>query len=391
MARPMILWTVLLASLMTLAGTFALNPPAWGPALAQEASTTAEVVVRDTWRWEATVQELEGIARRPLIELNGLYTELARRRWLDSLAARLDEAAGTGRVRVFAPDGLVDETVAASLAARVPAPSDRRAEDATIVLALIDREAAAAESRSWPNDVEFFMEPGPDGPRCFVLRYYNRSPAHFRAEAVLRRAQLADWTGPCGAIARFGEPGPRIRAWLDAGAWELVRWWRPAAPRDGEREPRAVRDLRLAAQPAAKACLAGRDDACRSLLFPASGSREWRLPDAESRAPLRPVGLASVGLPGRIGLGWTLLADLARDSGDDAFARFWRSADDPAPAFAAAFGITPEAWLRSAYLRRYDAIVAGPAPRPLSAGLSLLACLACAAVAAALGRRRVVA
>jgi len=203
--------------------------------------------------------------------------------------------------------------------------------------------------------------------------------------------------GPCRFYASHGLAGPRIQAWLEAGAIELAA--RPAdgaaalaGMPDGQRGAFGLR-LGLVRPVAVERCLAGYVEAC-TRMFLAPGTVE-RLGTREAiRAANRPGMLdlqgAMLNMPGA----WSplrdmrgLLSDVEAEFGPDAFGRFWTSDLDVREAFEAAFQVDLTEWLMSWVDRSLGIEPSGPAvPRSAALG-GLLAIGLLAAIATRRHRR----
>jgi hypothetical protein len=185
-----------------------------------------------------------------------------------------------------------------------------------------------------PNVGEVYGLPEATGGEACVSLVNVRNPS----AAALARLSL----GPCTFFARFGKPGPGIRAWLDRVGFSVARFGdQPPVATQTPGTPSSIYDL----SPSASACLTrgGRwclmaagvrlADTARGVAgrSAAGGFVRFDRPEAGSSfGPRR----------GRY------LADLLRDIGPDRFRAFWTSAEEPEAAFRAATGRPLADWTR---------------------------------------------
>jgi hypothetical protein len=181
---------------------------------------------------------------------------------------------------------------------------------------------------------------------------------------VLSYRAGAGWTnGPqvlrgCRFWARYGAPGAQLAGWLERRGYHFAEaaWSPPARRPDSARARRLFgrqAELRPELDGDALACFAGTAAACRSHFLEPAGP-----------APAR-------GLPGPNLADRSLLAALEQEFGAEAFGRFWRSDDDVASAFTAAFKVPVEEWLPQWLAGTYGTS-GGPAVPLNTAALALL-------------------
>lgn len=147
--------------------------------------------------------------------------------------------------------------------------------------------------------------------------------------------------GTCGFFAVYGAPGAGMLRWLEATNMRRAAYLqRPESHGDG-----VVRDPGEANAagrvPAVAACRAGRVQGCADLVAGREGTDEqfeyWvrRLPELVPPDPrvaiYSPTTLGSA----RNVVGYGLLSSLAQHLGPEGFGMVWRSADEPAAAYAA--------------------------------------------------------
>jgi hypothetical protein len=207
--------------------------------------------------------------------------------------------------------------------------------------------------------------------------------------------------GTCEPYAKYGQPGPAISTWLEAGA---IRFGTRRGPQAvGPRVARSwfeevdapifglKRDRLLDSSPAGGRCMAGDAGACLlAFLAPEIGA-EW---DADrdyivANSPATHMG-RSIFVSARNRAEAHLFADLEGEFGTQAFSRFWTSEEAVPRAFESAFGEDAGAWM----LRWVHAEIGAHQPGPgLRAGTPLLAILTLMALAATVSfmatRRRV--
>ena len=142
-------------------------------------------------------------------------------------------------------------------------------------------------------------------------------------------ARLFAILGPCAFYTEFGEPGPKIEAWLRSRAYNAVEdpdWLFPLADSSTEDW-----DDALTYEVGARACAHRRLDVCREGLL-----KMRPLPGYMNMAIARDLHMLDAS--------HLLLSDLVRQQGYVRFARFWTSQQAPAAAFQEAFGLPIEEW-----------------------------------------------
>ena len=193
-------------------------------------------------------------------------------------------------------------------------------------------------------DVTFALPEATDGMRCVsVVRLRGLAPQNVQA---LRAQSLL---GVCGFFAAFGMPGSGVRAWLTSTGYRTALesdWHVARAPAIDETALYYLSDI-------GGRCLTGEPGACvRALGVGDNAGRSTRviggtlvtgrakplLGDAESE----------------------ILVAAVRELGGDRFGAFWRSSAEPEAAFAAAFGVTLDAWTHTWAARTYGAVPVRP-------------------------------
>lgn len=260
--------------------------------------------------------------------------------------------------------------------------------------------------------------PRTSAARCIaVLRMsnaFNRLPSQVRASVAqnLKAPSTIDAVlGPCAYLASFGRPGAHVGAWLRAHGWSLARMaaWNTSSPPWAETgDPRAYwfRDrlatlgdpswrVRVIVGHSGLACIAGEAGAC----VDAAGADRHAAPQdsAWSNSVVNTFGASAYYYyfaikPSPLGAAdsW-LVSDMARSLGDSAFRQFWTS-DKPVPeAFAAASGVSLDAWVRAWARRTYGNVPTGPSLPENAALAGLVALIAGFAMAVVIERRRRVA
>lgn len=290
----------------------------------------------------------------------------------DEIRAIVDSTAWAGprraRVGVFAVDGRIGR------GAHAPSATARREQ--------------------------FYAGTTERGPYCMLVAVIGRAPDSDSLRYELgtnvraaRRGATSQPLGPCGYWLRYGQPGPTIGAWLDAGGYAFATEASPAEPAAPPASRRGVFGVRppsewLSGSARGEACLGGRPAACaRAVLRPAEGEASYFAPRpapgpmATERSSFRPATPFGEG-------GQALLADLEREFGADRFASFWRSDAPPSEAFEAAFGRPLGEWVLDWAQARLGTEPRGPRLDLKTLALALLTLGALVGVAIAIGERR---
>lgn len=241
------------------------------------------------------------------------------------------------------------------------------------------------------NESSIFVGTWDGTPYCFAV-----DPYAGRVTDVFLRFNAERGLGACRLYAMYGLAGPHLQAWLEAGAMGFAAdgpevSWAGTAPEPEVRTP--LFGLRQYPFPVSdvevEACLAGSAVGC---LASATDPEILAWPD--QRYVVENSPLSYVERHGRLRAPFAqrdddLLADLERELGSDAFARFWRS-DEPVPAaFSAAFGTEMGDWLVGWVEAEIGLRRAGPSvpARNLLASVFLLTVLAAASTYSAMRRR----
>lgn len=200
-------------------------------------------------------------------------------------------------------------------------------------------------------------------------------------DSLMVKAALSDadgrLVGPCGLWARYGAPGPSIKAWLDRGGYHFARRTTVSAYL---RNDFYAPTLFGASQKIGDACLAGKTEACaRGMLD--SIPLVWRS-DVDG---VYPIGdRREYFMPAEA----VLLYEVEEQFGAERFARFWTSNADVATAFKDSFGVDIGIWVRDWFGNKYGIRTAGPAVPAGSLALSLLAIGLLVGIAVRVGQRR---
>lgn len=184
------------------------------------------------------------------------------------------------------------------------------------------------------------------------------------------RAPSGGAVGPCWFLARFGQPGAQVRAWLDARYWDVSATI-PPVPRDPEPTEDVLRAAGWAARLVGDLRSTFYDESI--IIQGCAGRRPELCETAFLRSPYPPnllppgiVGSDRIGYsPGRRPFNWmidlprsatmSLLAAMVDDLGPARFKEFW-SSDAPVPeAFKAAAGMTLGEWYRLQVRREIQA------------------------------------
>lgn len=247
----------------------------------------------------------------------------------------------------------------------------------------------------------------PGRPVCFLVDPVRLEPTRLEADLARMLWTPADSSflptplGPCALYARYGPPGPEIRAWLERGAYAFAlggRGFRDSGDVSSSFPPawRSAFGARggwgFSADGAA--CLAGKVDGCRRAVL---------LDRLERSGESRPEWRGTRDLPGggrvtRIqelrfdspfaGRSFGLLQDLEEEFGQDRFQRFWSSEETVDGAFETSFRVPLSEWLVSWALGGGEGKTGTPVV-PLNASLlSLLVMGGFGGLAVWFGRRR---
>jgi hypothetical protein len=191
----------------------------------------------------------------------------------------------------------------------------------------------------------------------------------------VREHRRAGILGPCTFFARYGAPGARLALWLEDGAYALAEVPGTAWPIEAAADDLTMWiDLRL------RACIAGREDSCSDIVSfelrpPAPGAATARL----ETAFMHPGNMMRM-----------LLSEMEASFGPERFERFWRSDDDVPVAFASAFGLDIDEWVREWAISHYGVHQPGPTMPAGTLLLSAAAVLLAGCLAAGIAARRTV-
>lgn len=281
-------------------------------------------------------------------------------------------------------------SLAESLFASIPQPESPAVS--TRVVLLDD----PSESRLPSGTLTSFAvvpDPGSDGA-CTIVHMV------FRSDTTIDQSGAERWSwtpwdgavGPCWFLARFGPPGPQVRAWLDARYWDVAASIPPVphdpAPLEGAPEvggwlARLFGDLRSTfynESIVSEGCAGRRPQLCEAAflrtsyptgLLPKGVVGNQRLAHVPGRAPINWMVELPSSATGR------LLAAMVDDLGPATFRRFWTSEAPVAEAFHAAAGMTLGDWYRI-QLRREMQTAGLPAPSDAPVWPSMLGFLALA-------------
>ncbi|HUP52199.1 MAG TPA: hypothetical protein VM198_06975 [Longimicrobiales bacterium] len=334
-------------------------------------------------------------------ELRRTHTALRALRWSDSLSALAIRSAVDGVV-LSPPQaaGLEAAEVQAWEQAQRATIAALERRDPDMVVGIVWQPADHATVPGVPiagatREMTFVGERS-GRPYCIEAMPYIERGA--RALPRYRGAR-----GACRLYAKYGAPGERIQAWLDASALGFARVAVPTFAADFARtalppRPRGVMRLFGLSRPpladqdlATQACLAGRASACeRALTDPEVisapfGDEAWLV----ANTPASSFGFGpSLGTPPFGYLDDGLLYELEARYGPDAFARFWTSTESVPEAFEAAFGEPLGTWVLRWIEGHVGLYRAGPSLPWGTLGWSLAALIAMAGVVTAAARRR---
>lgn len=246
----------------------------------------------------------------------------------------------------------------------------------------------------WSPTLFYALPNAPDDP-CVAIYADGPYPPGMSPRRPGYRRSASALLGPCAYYARFGTPGPAVRAWLRDGGSALALTspaypaprWRPP-PREpwvytvlSDTDEPWFADQRLAFPLTLEACLTGEPGRCSEFVM---GPRhEERHLQAMQIWPERAWALR----PGEI----TWLNDVLVAFGPERFASFW-AADGLLPdAFTRAFGEPLDTWTHGWALGRFGDPRRDGRLSPQAAGISAVAAVACLLIAVAVATRRRVA
>ncbi len=170
------------------------------------------------------------------------------------------------------------------------------------------------------------------------LPYWWYSPVLGRLD------EAAALVGPCALYVRFGQPGTRIRAWLDSTDHVTAMYPSWIFFPDRVDSTRIIEpDMLFWAAPGLVSCASGYRSYCRDVVL---SSHRRGLRDA------RPDGLRVTAFDRRVAFGGhpfgvfalRYLSDLVLDMGEERFKRFWKSPLAVDEAFVATMGEPLEDW-----------------------------------------------
>lgn len=226
---------------------------------------------------------------------------------------------------------------------------------------------------------EFFFGTAGNQPYCAAVHFTDHM-GFINADTLIAGAfrGLASngltVPGPCMFWARYGRPGPRIERWLLGGGYRFADAM--ADPEDFVPPQYRHRGVFGVGGPVwyeitqtTERCLAGRPGACADpVLDTLQGNRRLgrRTPLIQSYFRNRYV-YSTIGDSDR-----SLIADIERHFGHERFERFWQSPDDTQRAFASAFGVDLDTWIREWAQKRYGTDEAGPGMSIVTFLLTLL-------------------
>jgi len=245
------------------------------------------------------------------------------------------------------------------------------------------------------------------GGRCLVvvrlsLRYTNQ---RWLYNALLSADARRRLLGPCGFVESFGLPSRSIRTWLDSRDWDVALTslattanppWNPPVPWFENTFLGAwSMDFRVrrATSLTGYACAAGSLGDCDVVLLDGNrrvGAREARLWEDSLVSPTWGLDMNDRDYlwywfaPELGPRGSTLLSEIARSLGHDAFQRFWLSERSVETAFREQAGVSLSEWVVGWARRMYASPHRGPGTPPTGMAMGLI--FAAVSVGAALAR-----
>ena len=264
--------------------------------------------------------------------------------------------------------------------------------------------------------IETFIPSIATGNRCVALA---RIAATMDSDSpfvrlLLKNATTTETTqallGACALINAFGSPGPYVERWMADTHWQLARLaaWNTAAvpqPWVAQRTSASLVDglsatvdatwqLRRIIAPKGIACLAGKAGACERAFFEGHADPSdsaWIAHVISSSGTSAsgfffPIGPSTLGPDDG-----TIVSEMVRTLGKDRFAKFWRSSEPVAAAFASAGGGDLDAFARAWARRMYGTTTVGPSLSSLGLTTGAIVVLLTFGLAVVAERRRRVA
>jgi hypothetical protein len=252
--------------------------------------------------------------------------------------------------------------------------------------------------RHFVDGLAYLLPEATDGRSCLaVLALRSRTGLGGRGPWFWRYSPFAgsldastSLVGPCAYYAAFGQPGPRIRSWLESTGYSPAGYPDWAFRSDSTRPRRLVeQSFLLWLAPGLLSCAAGNLQLCRDAALPAVG---------QQASDGGPRGIVDAKLQQRRNLLFVrhpfrdfvrlYLSDMVLHMGRERFARFWTSEASVESAFAAAMGMPLEEWTMRWAQDQIGEWDYRAEPRLSSIALSLLIVSAFVAASAAWARRR---
>jgi hypothetical protein len=261
--------------------------------------------------------------------------------------------------------------------------------------------------------------PSPEtGGRCVTVMLLGMSPhpdspqtASWMAKMIAASETVDAALSPCALLSKFGQPGPRVAAWLETEGWGLAHFagWNVAPePWTSVITPEALQryssswdalagggdastNVRRVVDPPGIACLVGQDHACEKLVnhpprlsfdsawrasvIPSSGWSAWYFYFGSKPTPVGPAS------------GW-ILSEMVRTLGPDRFAKFWTSSLSVSDAFKQADPRGLDVWMHDWMLRNYGVASVGPGVTTAGIVTGIAVLLFGVGLAIAIGNRR---
>lgn len=318
--------------------------------------------------------------------------QLADLRFRDSLRAAVRRAGSQlADVEVVIRGGLPEASRRELRVAVERVWQRTQAAPGTRLLVLLD---VPSVSQRW-HPPSYVLPSAIDGRTCAASLMLNWNVSWLRNQVTTERGTnlqpwLIDALGPCLYYGAFGQPGPRIEAWLRDRSFKIANSadWDAAPPTVSLRDEPHMVDMIISDMSFdALGCADGQLPRCREAVMHASYESGFRLnPESGIAGVVRQAYW-----PRSFAADDHYLAALVKDMGHDRFGRFWRSTSSVDSAFVSAFDQPIEVWTAQ-WARKFAPELPpfGPAPRPIAAifGLAMVA-IAIAATAAFVMRRQV--
>jgi len=279
---------------------------------------------------------------------------LKRLSWLAHFLRVSHEAQVRGeRVTVSIPLDRYEPWERSQVSAAFRKEAAKAQHDVRLGLFVVDVDAGHklwAGAARMPGGEEIYAGHDQGEPYCFVVQVVHPDQPRLNIDGAA--------LGLCGMHARFGEPGAPVAEWLQAGGALYAAPWGLGWSANGRRI-RGTFGLRTANFGAGhgreldvEMCATGTEGTCAVLfLQPLKGNALTQGKPVVTYPGMRTNALA---------LRANLIDQLINEFGEESFSHFWRSDRPVTDAFAGAFGISVDQWMRDVVQTKYGRLARGP-------------------------------